>query len=368
MGMKSDMKTKNHSVLERLYYNLKSSSGLSGINKLYKEVRNKKYNISKKEVEKWLSTQPAYSLHRPIRKKFRRNKTLVYGIDEQWQIDLIDMQGVSRYNKSYKYLMNVIDVLSKFGWSIPIKDKKSGTLEKAFSKLLKKSNRKPMRLQSDKGGEFIGKKFQTMLEKNDIVFFTTQNEDTKCAVVERWNRTMKEKMFRYFTAKDTYKYIDILDDLVESYNKSYHRTIKMAPIDVNILNQDVVWTNTYGNMKNYGKKFKFNVGDAVRIALRKAIFQKGYEQGWSDELFYVTQQIERDPVVYKVKDYSNNVLVGTFYERELQKVDISEDPSYHIEKILRRKPDGSKTLCLVKWRGYDSRFNSWVDSEDIETL
>ena len=60
---------------------------------------------------------------------------------------------------------------------------------------------------------------------------------------------MKEKMFRYFTAKGTYKYIDILDDLVESYNNSYHRTIKMAPIDVNIDNQDVVWANTYGNMK-----------------------------------------------------------------------------------------------------------------------
>ena len=153
-------------------------------------------------------------------------------MDDVWQMDLVDLASQSKHNAGYKYLLTCIDVLSKFAWVIPLKDKTGKSLVSALNKIIKKSMREPYHIQTDKGTEFTNRVFQTFLKDKDILFYTTQNT-TKACVVERFNRTLKEKMWKYFTHRNTLKYIPVLNSLVHAYNISYHRSIKMKPISVN---------------------------------------------------------------------------------------------------------------------------------------
>ena len=196
-------------------------------------------------VKDWLLSQEAYTLHKPIRRNFQRRRVVVGGIDEQWQADLVDLISLKKENKNFQYLLTVIDVFSKFAWVEPLKQKTGKCLVKSFANILKKSKRSPKALQTDKGTEFVNKFFQKWLKDKKIHFFTTHNEETKACVVERFNRTLKTRTWRYFTAKNTRKYLNILQGLVHNYNPSFHRSIKRTPASVSLENQKV-WQTLYG--------------------------------------------------------------------------------------------------------------------------
>jgi transposase InsO family protein len=182
---------------------------------------------------------------KPVRYRFRRNRVIVGAMDDEWEADLVIMDSLSQQNNGYtKYVLTVIDVLSKYAWVEAIKAKTGNNLVKAFEKIIKKGH-KPKMFHTDKGTEFINRQFQTFLKKHDIQFFTTYNE-TKASIVERFNRTLKTKMWKYFTANNTLKYVDILQKLVKSYNHSRHRSIGTRPIDVNKNNENIVWQTLYG--------------------------------------------------------------------------------------------------------------------------
>jgi hypothetical protein len=157
----------------------------------------------------------ADELHKPIRKKFPKRRVIVYGIDEVWAIDLVDMKHFSRINKGYKYLLTVIDIFSKYAWAIPIKSKKPESSLEAFENILESSNRKPEKIWCDGGNEFKGV-FQKFLDKNKILKYMTHNEG-KSVVVERFNRTLKERMWKQFTIDNTNQYLDMLPLLMEKY-------------------------------------------------------------------------------------------------------------------------------------------------------
>ena len=183
-------------------------------------------------------SQDTYTLHKPIRRRFKRNRVIVGGIDELWQMDLADMQSMASVNDGYRYLLVCIDVFSKFCWVVPLKTKTGPALVDAF-KVILKSNRKPQKIQTDEGTEFFNKHFKALMTKEDIQLYNTYNE-TKASVVERLIRTLKTKMWRYFTAKKTRRYIDVLQDLVDSYNHSKHRSIQKKPINVTADNEQEV--------------------------------------------------------------------------------------------------------------------------------
>ena len=147
---------------------------------------------------------------------------VVYGIDHQWQADLVDLGKLASYNKGFKYLLTCIDVLSRYAWIVPLKNKTGKTLKEAFQVIFK-SGRQPIRLQTDKGTEFTNRVFQKFLKENDVHFFTTYNEETKASIVERFNRTLKTKMWKYFTHRETIIYIDVLSEMVESYGAPKYR-------------------------------------------------------------------------------------------------------------------------------------------------
>jgi len=151
-----------------------------------------------------------------------------------------------------------------------------------FEKIL--SDGIPNMVQSDKGTEFLNSTFQDMLKRRCIKFYTSENEDLKASVVERFNRTLKSKMCRYFTHKNTRRYVDVLDDMQHSYNNTYHRSIGMAPAEVDVVSKYLVRKRLY-SLKPKSYKWKYEVGDRVRITMQKRPFRKSYLGDWSIEIF-----------------------------------------------------------------------------------
>ena len=188
-------------------------------------------------------------------------------------------------------------------------------------------------------------------------------------MVERFNRTLKQLMWRMFTTSSSYHYLDQLDDLVNgNYNQSVHRSIKMKPADVNENKASEVWNNLYRNLFKKPTKYKFKVGDQVKISKHKRIFEKGYLPSWTEETFTVAQRLLRDPPVYRLKEADGDWIKGTFYEFELQKVIETEKHLFRIEKILKRRGRGANKEVLVHWKGWPKKYDSWIPHNQLVAL
>ena len=354
-------------LLTNLFYNLESPVAFGSRDNLYKEARKRNKKLTRKDVISWLDAQLPYTLHKPARVNFKTRSVVVYDIDEQWQMDLVDLSKLSKFNDNYKYLLVIIDVFSKSAWVEPLKAKNAKDLKKAMEKVFKESKRQPKLIQTDKGTEFLNVPVKSLLAERNIKLFTT-NSERKASIVERLNRTLKGIMFRYMTHTNQRRYIDVLPQLVSKYNNTYHRSIKMKPLQVTSANSPQVWINLYENKQLIKKnKSKLKIGDKVRISFEKKIFQKRYEELWTEEIFIITNVINGNPTVYKLKDLANESLKGTFYSHELQKV--IDSGTYRIEKVIRKRKaaDGSFHY-FVKWKGYPEKFNSFVSETDIEKL
>ena len=228
---------RRRSKLHRHYYDPKRVGSYGGVAALQRIVP------AERNVERWLSTQDAYTLHKPVRRHFKRRCVVVGGPDQQWQADLVDMSRLKAANDGTTFVLTVIDVFSKRAWCIPLKSKSVASLVAAFRQLLNdvNNNTRPTTLQTDKVSEFLNRPLQRLLKEYDVHHFATHNEETNASIVERFNRSLKTRMWRYFTKKQTIRYVDALQDFVRSYNDSYHRSIGMAPSAVNGANQETVW-------------------------------------------------------------------------------------------------------------------------------
>ena len=299
-------------ALRRVYYDPKHKAGFSNPAKLYTFFK-KKYKLDK--ISEWLKSQPSYTLHRRVVKKFRRRKIIASGIDSIWQADLMDVSKTASSNNGIKFLLTVIDVVSKFAFVRPLTGKDSAQVANAFKDIIG-GERKPKKLNTDQGREFLGLKFQQVLRDNNIGFYTSKDE-IKCAIVERFNRTLRERIARYMTHKgDTY--INKLQEIVQAYNSSKHRSIGMAPKDVNKTNEDKVWNRLYG--KQHRIKFEFEIGDTVRLSRLKSVFEKGSTQRWTTTLYTIVERRTTDPATYRVVDsLTSEPIIGWFYSQELQK-------------------------------------------------
>ena len=240
---------------------------------------------------------------------------------------------------------------------LPIKDKTGKSVADEFKEIFKKSKRKPEKLWTDKGREFYNKHVKELGVELD----STENEE-KLSVAERWNRTMKEKMFKYFTAINTNKYIDVLVDFVERYNNTRHSSIKRTPVEASKKKNIVrVYRNLYPDLTRRPMRAKFKTGDKVRILKKKELFEKGFTPNWTEEVFTVSEIQKTNPVTYKITDLNDEEIQGTFYEQEFQK---TSQEVCRIEKIEKK----GKTMSLVQWKGYPESFNSWVDNKDLIKL
>ena len=345
--------------LRKVYYDLKHPAGYASVQKLSKAT-----GVSVQRVKTWLKKQATYTLHRQARKKYPTRRYITHDIDEQWQADLADVSLLSRQNGGYRYILTVIDLFSRYAWSRPLKTKRGDEVAAAF-KAIFKGGRIPKRIQTDQGKEFENRHVRALFAKHNITLFSVKSA-YKAALVERFNRTLKHKLWRYLTSSNQRKWLPVLQDAVRAYNHSIHRVIKRKPANVT---QDSVADMREENSKRQRPKGKdvIRIGDSVRISKVKSIFDKGYLPNWTEEIFTVAD-INRKyhPLTYKLKDANGEEIEGSFYHHEIEAVTPPEE--YLVEKVIRKEKRGREMWCLVKWRGYPSTMNSWVRQRDIHHI
>ena len=353
---KSQLTLKQKKELNKAYFNASNPASYGGIKRLVNATQ-----IHPKLVQNWLNDQWSYALHKPVRKKFPRRKYVVRGLNHQWQMDLMDMQKYAKDNSGYRYILLAIDIFSRQAYAVAVKSKHGQEVAKALESILE--NVHPKLIQCDRGLEFYNAHVGAVMAKYNIEMFSIHSEN-KASLAERAIRTIKERLFRIFTHQSSYRWVDVLSDVIVAYNNSYHRGLKHIPSLVTKRNEVDIWIKQYSNLVKDVENTKFKVGDRVRISKNKGLFSKGYLQNWTDEVFTISRvNTKYKPAMYNLNDYNGESIEGSFYENELSKTTIKE---YRIEKILRTKTVNNKKLALVKWLGY--REPSWIDYNSVHGL
>lgn len=228
-----------------------------------------------KRVKQNLEEIKTYTLHAPIRRKFRRLSVRCNSLDLQWICDLIDCQLDESQNDHFRYILVVVDCLSKMLFTEPLKNKKAVTVTEAFRKIFKRTRRRPLKIQSDFGTEFENVIFKDFLKKNNITLFHTYSR-TKANIVERKIEHIRSILARVFTHFKNRRWIDILPILTKTINNTFHRSIGRTPQSVTKKNQDEVLMKLYQHLVELPKKKpKFKTGDLVRSSKFKKNFEKG---------------------------------------------------------------------------------------------
>lgn len=348
-------------IVDKYYYNMKEPYSFSGFSRFSSRFP----HINREELKNYLEGEDAFTLHKPVRKKFPTRKTIAPYLDSVWQLDLTEMVKYKAYNDGIQYILFVIDVYSRYLWLKALKDKKSKTVATAVREIINDDNRYPQMIWTDRGSEFLGRYFQEIIIEYDIGYYNTFSVN-KAAIVERVQRSIKERMHRYFTKMNTFKYIDILQDMAYSYNRSFHRTIKTTPLEMVKTKPSIPQSDTREIKDNSGIK----VGDYVRVSRTGDKFKKGYESGWSREIFKVVtiREFPRDGLkLYYLEDLAEEKIKGGFYKQEIERVRFDPKSNvYKIEKILGSKGIGRNKQYFVQWLGYPDKFNSYIKASEIE--
>ena len=360
----------NAKYLERIYFDPRHPGSFKSAQKLHNAVVEEgKKKIGLAEIRRWLQDNEFYSIHKDLNRHFPRLKVIVTGMHDQYDADLADMQKLSRRNDGVRFLLFVIDVFTRFLWVEPLKDKSDSSVVEGFEKIFQRGP-KPRRLRTDKGAEFMGNISQNFFEQQGIEQWAAHNDEIKANFAERVIRTLKKTMWTYMKRNKNYRYVDVLQDMVHSYNNTKHKSIGMKPSAVT--RGDVekrLWWHLYKPSKPYIKpkirqppRYIFKKGDHVRISYKAKTFQKGHDEKWSREIFVVRQPFIRLGIrKYRLEDIEGEDIKGTFYESELQKVKYSDDREFEIEAVVRQQGRES----LVKWKGWPKKFNSWIPTRDV---
>jgi hypothetical protein len=365
------MNKKKEKYLRNIYYNAKKPSAFSGLNKLsYQIKKENKFKFTDEEIQKWLQSQEVHTTNLLVNRKFTRKQVIAPYLDYQFDADTASFNNYAKQNDGYGYFILAIDIMSRYAWTRPIKTPSATETEKALESIFKEG-RIPERLRTDQGTEFSNMKLKKFYKKYDIIHFVTQNE-LKSSYAERCIQTIKGKLTRYMRSKQTYRWIDQLDNITKSYNNTIHRTIKQTPASVTKEDEIKLWKLLYTDSKSANKapvkklKFKFNIGDIVRISKMRKPFQRYYSEHWTNELFIIKQRnITQNIPIYTLTDYSGEDILGIFYEKELQKVYVDENTTYNVEKVVRSRIKNGRKESLIKWMGWPDKYDSWIPTKDI---
>ncbi len=370
MGSKED-------YLTQVYYNPENPVSFSGLEKIYRYVKeNSDLEITRKDIREFLQKQDTYTGHKQIVRNFPTQRVIVSSIGYQWDLDLASLQNKSKYNDGYKYFLLAIDCFSKFVYTAKLKTKQPSEVMIAFESFLTPEST-PRRARTDKGLEFTAKISENIFKKHQISHFVTQN-NTKANIAERAIKTVKTRLTKAMHARNSHKWIDLLEKVTKAYNASMHSTIGFRPKDVKKEHEVEIWTRVYefnpknkSNRKNHKivipkSSFKYKIGDAVKLAYSKYVFQREYSERWTSEVFFISQRNVKENIqIYKVKDFKNREITGVFYQHEIQKVDVSDDTEYKIEKVIKEKFMNRQKYLYVKWLNYSNDFNTWIKASEV---
>ena len=369
--------------LEDIYYDPSHPGSYQGLEKLMKQVRSEGlHKISSDKVKQWLQDQPSYSLNKRVRLNFNRAQVITSGKDDQFEMDLLSLEPYSESNDGYKYLLVVIDAFSRYAWVRPLKDKTANRVIIQLKDIFKEG-RLPRRVRTDRGSEFTSSLTRDYFKDIGVSMMFSSNEK-QANFAERFVKTIKSRIHRYMTAQKTRRYIDVLQDFVQSYNNTEHRSIEMAPSEVDETNEKLLWWNLYspgGDIFKFLKeqpdwsrkkavKFQLNVGDLVRISHRRKSFQREYDSRWSREIFRIVHRFKRQHrALYEIEDLLWERIKGTFTKLELQKVTGNPDRFLEVTGVTNRRSTSSGGQeVFVTFAHLPKKFNRWMSSEKLERI
>jgi hypothetical protein len=364
-------------LLERLYKDLNSPAVFTSVTPLLAEAHKHGgvgKSIKRNEVEEYLAGQRTYTLHRQARRRYTHLPTLAPGLHTEWQADLSIFDRLSAHNRGFKYLLVCIDTLSRQLFVEPVKSKRSEDMISAFENVFTRSKYVPWKLLTDQGLEFTAKKVQEYFKGKDMEHFSMLTSPRfHAGMAERANRTIKERLYRYFTERRTQRWIDVIQDIARAINHSQNSSIGgMRPVDVTFENAERVrqQVEESARAKRPRRPAKFHVGDHVRIEKHKHVFQKGYTGRFTDEIFTVAEvHTERSPVVYRIQDEDGELIKGWFYTSDLCRVHKSAEEHsrqlHDIDRIIRKQRRDGADYVYVKWKGFGPRYNSWIPASSV---
>ena len=268
---------------------------------------------------------------KPPKKYYPTNKTDVYYIDDIWSLDILDLKDYGpKNNRGYRYVLVIIDNFSKFGWTIPLKNKNAQTIKDSFENILISSKRKPNLVESDRGKEFYNNIFQDFLNKNNIKLYS-RNSSYGAVFAERFNRTIRDLLKKIVFEQGDAKWIDVLQTITKQYNNRIHSSTKLTPIQASLKkNEGYVYKNLLDKRKKIKQKFQIN--DLVRTADVKKTFSKGDTTNWSYKLYKITEINNDTMPSYKIDN-----LTERYNESLLKKTELT----------LKQNKDAMKKLNLI---------------------
>jgi Integrase core domain len=328
------------------------------------------FSITKERAKKILEGIDSYTLHREFKRPRVFNPYYVYKRREQAQGDLIDIRSLSKENDGTNHLLLLIDVFSRRVWVYPLKTKTGIECERNLRKWLASLSKTPRQIIFDGGGEFFNAHVQNLLRSYRITL-TLATGTSKAAYAERANKTLQVLIYKYLTDRETLRYIDVLDEIVNSYNNRGHRSLNfMTPLQAdNPRNSPEVrriFRERWDKIRKKAPKYK--VGDVVRIKIsdpqKVHTSSRAYAEQFKGEYFHVIRINRRLPIpMYYLKSWDTDEIIdGAFYENELSLI---RGDVFKIEKILKRRRRGRNTQLLVRWKYFGPCWDKWINEQDV---
>jgi hypothetical protein len=334
------------------------------------------FNISKKAATDILEHIDSRTLHREYHKPRHYNPYYVFKRREQVQSDLIDMQEISRANDGVRYLMILIDVFTKRIWVYPLKTKTGVETSQVIERWINSLTTPPDILRTDRGTEYTNVLVQNVLAEGGIEWQPAGGPH-KAAVAERLNRSLQNLIYTYLSDRESLRYIDNLQDIVKTYMRRPHRSLKwMSPKEAdrptNELRVRGIFMARYAKHElNRQHKDAFKLEDIVRLKTSSSSIsssRRSYAEQFTGEYFKIARINRAMPIImYYVKSMNTGEHIEEgFYANELQRV---KGGIYKIEKIVRRRTRYSDRLrrnvpeVLVKWLHFDKE--EWIPESDI---
>ena len=308
-----------HVRLRRLYYRVGEIGAFRGPKALFTSARQHGFNdISLQDCKDFLATQPAYSLYRPARRNFPRNKIRAAAPGQVVQIDIMDMQKFKTSNKNL-YVLLAYDTYSKLLQGVPLKNRKPPGIIKGLKTFL----RGPIGILAiywDKEGSFLSQRVQRFLKDVGIHNYTTKSV-VKAPGVERAIRTIRTAIQRYFERSGTQKWENFLQNFIKSYNNRIHSTTKHSPMEM--INDPTIILD---GAKPGRVQMKLPpIGSYVRLSRLRGIFEKEASGTWTREIFRVVRHLTSQPIpMIRVESLDGDPVLGSLYPQEYQSVHFSQ--------------------------------------------
>ena len=321
-----------------------------------------------KRIENILKSLESHSIHKEFHKG-EQNISFARFKRYQFQIDLCFILDLAEWNDGVKYLLTVIDCFTRYAFVRPLKEKNSQSVLRGFQDIIESLNEKPKIIVCDKGNEFINRNFKDYCRNINSKLITPKS-NVHAAYVERFNRTIQNLIYRFLTEYSTNRYIDQLDNLVNSYNSRFHRMINMSPYEAETNPHAELYINNMISKRDQRMKRKqptLNIGDLVRIAKQKDKFTRGYKPQSQIEIFRIRDiSVKKKIPLYYLSTYDNDENIeGGFYRFEITPTNID---TFRIERIIRRRTYRGERQIFVKWLGYDDRYNQWIPETNAENI